>query len=168
MRSLIKSRLSNEVKKLHFAVPAIILAGAVIFLVLAGSNGSGTASCRGEYRNDEQVRVGSYHFQVEAALSKYEQQKGLSGRECIGLNQGMLFRFEKPGYYSFWMKDMHFPIDIIWISADREVVGLEHNVEPSTYPDGFINKDQPAKYVLELKAGRAKSLGLGLGSRIDF
>ncbi len=66
------------------------------------------------------------------------------------------------------MKDMKFPIDIAWISPDKKVVGLEIDVEPSTYPDSFVNKDQPAQYVLELKANRSKTLNINLGTPVKF
>jgi uncharacterized protein len=84
----------------------------------------------------------------------------------------MLFSFSQPGYYRFWMKDMKFPIDIIWISPDHKVAGIERDVEPSTYFSKnpfFINdKDHIAQYVLELKANRSTDLHIALGTPIQF
>jgi uncharacterized membrane protein (UPF0127 family) len=84
-------------------------------------------------------------------------------------NQAMLFAFKQPGQYAFWMKDMKFPIDMVWIGADSKVVGYYNNISPSTYPDKFENEtSRPAKYVLEIKALRAKELGIKLGTPVSF
>jgi uncharacterized membrane protein (UPF0127 family) len=66
------------------------------------------------------------------------------------------------------MKDMHFPIDIIWIGADYKVAAMEINVSPKTYPDSFVNRDKLAQYVLEIKANRSKSLGIDIGTPVNF
>lgn len=154
-------------KNLRLIVPVLVLAVVVVAVfVAAGQPKSG--DCTAVYRNDEAVKISSSVIQTEVTQSKQEQQKGLSGRDCIGDNQGMLFTFEKPGFYSFWMKDMKFPIDIIWIGPDKKVVGIEKKVEPSTYPDSFINKDKPAQYVLEIQAGQTDAFGIGLDTPVDF
>lgn len=71
-----------------------------------------------------------------------------------------------------WMKDMKFPIDIIWISPEHKVVAVERDVEPSTYFSKnpfFINdKDHIAQYIIEMKANRSTELGIGLGTPINF
>jgi len=132
------------------------------------SKNTAAVSVCGPYRNDKTVTINGQQIQAEIASSATERQKGLSGRPCILPNQAMLFTFSQPGHYSFWMKDMKFPIDIAWISPDKKVVGLEIDVEPSTYPDSFVNKDQPAQYVLELKANRSKTLNINLGTPVKF
>jgi uncharacterized membrane protein (UPF0127 family) len=151
--------------RLLVSVTVLVVVGAALITI---NNQTDPGSCQAKYRNDQKVEINSQTLQVEVARGKQEQQRGLGGRACIDTDQAMLFVFEKPGHYSFWMKDMLFSIDIIWISADRKVVGIENQVEPSTYPDGFVNKGQPAKYVLELKAGHAKALGIGLGTPVNF
>mgnify|MGYP000343629812 CR=1 FL=1 len=80
----------------------------------------------------------------------------------------MLFPFDPPSQPEFWMKDMKFPIDIVWVSTDQKIVGVERDVQPNTYPDSFANKDKPAQYVIELKANRTKELGLNLGQQAKF
>jgi uncharacterized membrane protein (UPF0127 family) len=122
----------------------------------------------GDYRNDKTVTIKGSELKAEVVQTPAEREKGLSGRPCIESDSGMLFVFDHPGQYAIWMKDMQFPIDIVWISEEHKAVGLEFNVEPSTYPDRFVNKDQPAQYVLELKANRAKELGIVLGTPVSF
>jgi uncharacterized membrane protein (UPF0127 family) len=146
---------------------AALLAVAVIagFAVTAANN----SDCTKVYRNDDQVSMGGRLFKTEVTKSFQEMQKGLGGRECIGENQAMLFNFGKEGQYGIWMKDMKFPIDVLWINDDKKIVAIEKNFTPETYPDNAINeKDKPASYVLEVKAGTADKLGLILGSPVSF
>jgi uncharacterized membrane protein (UPF0127 family) len=83
------------------------------------------------------------------------------------MGQGMLFAFDKPDFYQFWMKDMKFPIDMVWISENKTVNSVSANVLPSTYPKTFTSKSE-SKYVLELQANRAKSLNLAQGTQLKF
>jgi len=124
-------------------------------------------SCDESYRNDKSVSINDDKLQLQVAKSPPELTKGLSGKKCLGNDQGMLFIFDKSGYYPFWMKDMRFPIDIIWISSAKQVVYLQKDVKPSTYPDSFTNTS-PAQYVLELQAGRADSLHIKSGTQLAF
>ena len=57
---------------------------------------------------------------------------------------------------------------MVWLGADRTVVWVERNVSPSTYPTNFFNRNDPAQYVLELKAGTARTLGLKIGAPVRF
>jgi uncharacterized protein len=146
------------------------LAASIVILaaVLVSHKDSSSSSKCGPYRSDKVLKVGTQQINAEVASTPQQQAKGLGGRPCIEANQAMLFLFNKPNYYAFWMKDMHFPIDIVWISSDHKTVGLERSVEPSTYPDHFTNKDKPAQYVLEIQANRSKTLGIDLGTAVNF
>ena len=64
----------------------------------------------------------------------------------------MLFYFDSPGKYGFWMKDMKFDIDIIWIDMDQKVVGMAENVAVNSYPKIFYPPSD-VKYVLEVPSG---------------
>lgn len=146
-----------------------VLVAVVLVASLTTNHSVHTVNSKcGAYRNDKTLRIGSTDIQAELAQSTAERDMGLGGRPCIEQNQGMLFIFKQPGHYSFWMKDMRFPIDIVWIGADHKVAGLETNVQPSTYPDRFINKQNLAQYVLELQADRANSLKIDIGTPVSF
>ena len=62
---------------------------------------------------------------------------------------------------------MKFPLDMIWINADKKVVYVKKNVQPSTYPNTFC-PDQPALYVIEVNAGVADKAYLSPGSQLQF
>jgi uncharacterized membrane protein (UPF0127 family) len=130
-------------------------------------SGSGASACGG-YRKDKVVRIGSHRIDAEVVDTESTLEKGLGGRKCIGPDQGMLFVFKEPGVHSFGMQGMKFPIDMVWLGADRTVVWQERNVSPSTSPTSFFNRNDPAQYVLELKAGTARKLGLKIGSPVSF
>jgi len=155
------------------ALAVILIGGITAGLTLGDSNTEPkskvqvTSAC-GSYRSDAAVRVNGQTIKTEVVKTSAELQQGLGGRPCILADQGMLFKFSKPGQLWIWMKDMKFPIDIIWIAPNHQTVGVERNVLPSTYPDKFVNKDKPAQYVLELKADRSSELGIDLGTPINF
>ena len=74
---------------------------------------------------------------------------------------GLLFIFDKTGDYGFWMKDMNFPIDIIWIKDDKVVYVLP-DVKQDSYPNVFYSSE-PANEVLEINAGLSEKLGINAG-----
>ncbi|MES2214210.1 MAG: DUF192 domain-containing protein [Patescibacteria group bacterium] len=97
---------------------------------------------------------------VQIADNFQLREVGLSGKESLN-EGGMLFKFERPATYGFWMKDMNFPIDIVWILKDK-VVHIEGSVEPETYPKVFY-PGSPADFVLELPAGYAAAHNIKIG-----
>jgi uncharacterized membrane protein (UPF0127 family) len=78
--------------------------------------------------------------------------KGLSGMQSLPKDTVMLFVFDKPDTYGIWMKDMRFPIDIIWLDEDGRIVWLENNVSPLTYPKVFF-PPKDSLYTIEAKPG---------------
>ena len=79
----------------------------------------------------------------------------------------MLFIFEKPGKYYFWMKDMNFPIDMIWIGEDMRVIYIKKNAQPESFPKTY-GPDIDSKYVLEVVAGFSEKNNLKEGDRAEF
>lgn len=102
---------------------------------------------------------------LERVSSEEMRIRGLSGRESMSDNQGMLFIFEQAGEHCFWMKDMNFSLDMIWLNANKQVIHQESKVDPATYPQSFC-PDEPAQYVIELKAGLSAQLGIKEGNII--
>jgi len=111
--------------------------------------------------------TGSAVFNVELADTPKLRTQGLSGRKQLNQNSGLLFLFEKSAIYSFWMKDMNFPLDIIWINEDNLVVHIEKNLKPETFPNIFSPKSE-ALFVLEVNAGLVDQYKIKLGSKVKF
>ncbi|MBI2482501.1 MAG: DUF192 domain-containing protein [Candidatus Vogelbacteria bacterium] len=97
------------------------------------------------------LSFGETNIKIELADTPAKQELGLSGRESLAQDTGMLFIFDKPGRYGFWMKEMRFAIDIIWLDSEWRIVGIHYNINPSTYPTVFY-PTEPAQYVLEVNA----------------
>ncbi|HEY4521530.1 MAG TPA: DUF192 domain-containing protein [Candidatus Paceibacterota bacterium] len=113
------------------------------------------------------VRVAGKEIKVELADTEEKRTKGLSGIKKLQENSGMLFIFEIPAEYHFWMKDMRFPLDIIWIGENKKIVAISENIFPETYPASF-SPSEPVKYVLEVNAGWTNKNGVRVGEFIEL
>jgi uncharacterized membrane protein (UPF0127 family) len=113
----------------------------------------------------EAVLVGTdISIPVTVADTEDEREQGLSGTVSLPENTGKLFIFDAPGQYGFWMKDMLFPIDIIWLSHDLLVVDITPNLTPDTYPQGFYPHTD-AQFVLEVNSGFASRFNIEIGQK---
>jgi uncharacterized membrane protein (UPF0127 family) len=110
-----------------------------------------------------------YCVNLELAVSEADRARGLSGRDALKDDAGMLFIFEIPYQHAFWMKDMNFPIDIIWLDKDGTVIYTAENAPPCTpaYCPNHIPK-QNAVYVLEVNANQTKTHAAKEGSKITL
>lgn len=106
-------------------------------------------------------------FSVEVADTLAERQVGLGEHTSLDNDKGLLFIFEESAEHGFWMKDMDFSIDIIWMDENRRIVHIEENVSPSSYPE-IYRPSTNAAFVLELYTGQAAANGLGLGDQATF
>ncbi len=117
------------------------------------------------------VDIGGEIIFLEIADTDFARAKGLSERESLEENEGMLFLFSEKGRYGFWMKDVRFPIDIVWLDGDG-VVWIEKNVPPEIgIPDHRLSvyaPDNDADKVLEIRAGKADETGLKIGDHVTL
>jgi len=111
--------------------------------------------------------AGGVQVQAEIVDTPQAVERGLMFRESLGPNEGMLFIFEKTGFYPFWMKNTLIPLDIIWIDEQWRIVSIAESVPPChadpcpTYPPAG-----DARYVVEASAGFAKAHGVRRGDRL--
>ena len=107
---------------------------------------------------------------VDLALSPDQQSRGLSGREKMSENQGMLFVMQSPGRYGFWMKEMKFPLDIFWLDKKGTIVYFKQNLQPClTILDcPTYTPDTDSLYVLETVAGFAQRHAITKGTQFNF
>ena len=106
---------------------------------------------------------------VEIADTPKKRSLGLGKRTSLKKGWGMLFVFEKLKPYRFWMKDMQFPLDIIWLENHR-IVHIIHNAKPANPRDEpeLMTSPDPVNFVLEITAGRAAKLLLKTGQRMKI
>lgn len=107
-------------------------------------------------------------IKVEIAVTQAEKQKGLSGRSVLPQGQGLLFLYKNSGQRNIWMKDMRFPIDIVWMDANKTVTKVNRNILPSTYPAEVFTAGESTQFILEMPAGGAAKAGILEGQRAKF
>lgn len=112
------------------------------------------------------VAISGKNFYLEIAKNDKERKQGLSKRNEICPNCGMIFVFDQEGQHSFWMKDTHFPLDIIWLNSNKEIVKII-NAAPVDSEIVYTNKT-PAKYAIELPANESLKLKLQIGDTIPI
>ena len=119
------------------------------------------------FDNIKYVKLAGQNIKVDLVLTPIERERGLSGRLGLDDNEGMLFIFSRSDKYNFWMKDMNFPLDIIWISGDMKVIYIKKNARPELYPETY-GPEENAKYVLEVVSGFSDRNNLRVGDEIKF
>lgn len=146
-------------------VLSAIALGAIFLLVVAGAYRTyhqPAALAPTQVQGLQTIELKGQTIRVSVADTENARGQGLSGRAGLAVDEGMLFVFPQDGKYAFWMKDMRFSIDILWLSADGGVVYMAQNVSPDTYPQDFV-PNTPARYVLELPAGYVKEYTVSIG-----
>ncbi|MEK9171943.1 MAG: DUF192 domain-containing protein [Patescibacteria group bacterium] len=113
------------------------------------------------------IKINDTSIKVDVADTPETRTMGLSGRETLPEGTGMLFIFDSPVQDGFWMKDMSFAIDIVWIDEKSRIVGIEHEVTPETFPQVFY-PNQPVKYVLELPARYINQHHIDIGAVVQW
>ncbi len=111
------------------------------------------------------VTIGGNAFSAVLADTDSKRILGLSGWQSMSSNQVMLFVFDYPDKWGIWMKDMLFPIDIMWFDENLNMVHFVENVSPETFPEVFEPKSN-SLYIVEAKAGFIEKNSLSIGSRI--
>lgn len=114
------------------------------------------------------VEIRGKRIAVDVADNPREQAKGLGERDELAWDHGMIFLYERPAFYSFWMKGMRFSIDIIWIREGR-IIDMDLSVPfepggngPTVRPDSLVDS------VLEVPSGYALANGWRIGDRVVF
>ncbi len=126
---------------------------AVVFLILWFLVGGGSTAHTDLCFNSPKGAEDSKCIEVEIADDYKSQKLGLTGRDSLGRDRGMLFVFGSESKRAFWMKGMKFPLDIIWINRDKEIVDIAGNVPPcNTRSCPTYAPKNDSLYVLEVNA----------------
>ena len=127
-------------------------------------------------RRPSTVSIDDVTIEVEVADTEALRQRGLSGRTALQADTGLLFVFYELNSHGIWMKDMSFPIDIVWIASASDdsssgagktarVVDLKRDVRPSSFPEIFVPR-ATADYVLEVNAGFTAAHNIKVGGPV--
>ena len=146
----------------------IILSAIFYFTCNLGSSNQGNNKLTPKEKTSTTVKINDVSIRTEIANTPETRTSGLSGRERLEEGQGMLFVFDKAAYHTFWMKNMNFPIDIIWIS-DNSIVDLSENIQPEKNSNLTIYKpSEPVKFVLEVNAGFSKKRNFKIEDPVEI
>ncbi len=106
---------------------------------------------------------------VEVVSKQDDVERGLMYRAGLDQNKGMLFVFTNDDKYRFWMKNMRFNLDILWISLDGYIVFIGRDIPACTSaPCSVYAPDKEARYVLELNSGYTTSHHWKVGDKLDL
>lgn len=137
-------------------------------LAAAGS----LTGCNGQAPNRQTVVLGGQNFELELALTPQTRRTGLMHRDSLPDNGGMLFVFEDEAVRRFWMKNCLIALDALFLDEQGRIVHIRTmSVPPPGIPDHQLpsySSVHPARFVIELAAGRAEQLGLAEGDVIDL
>ena len=98
----------------------------------------------------------------------FEWVRGLSDVKILDKDSGMLFVFPTKEVRTFWMKDMNFPLDIIWIT-DNKIIGIEKNLQPEgSHPLRSYQSPSAVNYVLEVNAGFCEKEKIKIGDMLRY
>ena len=112
------------------------------------------------------IKINNNNYKIELAQNSAQKIKGLSNRDSLCPNCGMLFIFSFETDLPFWMKDTLIPLDMIWLDKTGKVVDLKTATE--TNSSKLYQNQSPAQYVLELNANEAQKIGLKIGDIIPL
>lgn len=149
----------QTIKIISFVAAGLGLAVIVLYLILARPRPS----------IFKVIKIGETSINVEIVDSLFAQQRGLSNRPGLAADSGMLFTYNNKAIRHFWMPNMNFPLDVLWI-ADGIVVGLQTDIQPNT-PNGKVTRFQsnvPVDMVLEINSGCIKANNIKIGDHVDI
>jgi len=145
----------------------VILIIVFLFLAIFVSRSFSIYSNKSELEHGKAI-INNQTVWLEIARTSAEQIKGLSGRESMAEDEGMLFIFEPKTRPSFWMKGMQFPLDIIWL-VDNKIVDLNKNLAVPTGDNlATYEPKNDINYAIEVNAGFADKNNLKIGDKIDL
>lgn len=136
-----------SIDKRVLAVFGVVILFSVWFLMTSGVATTGIC-----FNSPKGLRDAKC-IKVEIVDNDESRRIGLSGRDSLGLDEGMLFVFDTEGEHVFWMRGMRFPLDIIWINKNKRVVYIAKNVPPCQESSCPLYKPGVnSLYVLEVNA----------------
>ncbi|MDD5012887.1 MAG: DUF192 domain-containing protein [Candidatus Pacebacteria bacterium] len=107
-------------------------------------------------------------FNTDVVVFQWDKLKGLGGKEELKDDEGMFFLYLNKDIRSFWMKDMQFPIDILWVNGNK-IVNISENVPIYTNEEiTRMNSVYPIDKVIELKAGTVSKYGIKINDEVKY
>lgn len=140
-------------------------AGLLGFVVLMVTLGAGCQQQPGSSLPTVSVRLGNQTFVLEVADTDSARQRGLMYRSSLPDDRGMLFVFDDEITRGFWMKNVPFALDIVFLDSGGKVVSIR---QMKAFDESTTSSIYPARYAIELKAGVAEKAGIKAGDAVTL
>ena len=183
MRSFILLEKPGEKRRNRLIILGFIIFTMIISYIVYNSVAYGLSKINISSYNSEDINLGGVkfshlkttdvkcgddnNFMAWVVNNDQDRENGLSIFDQIKDDQAMLFVFDTPNAYSFWMKDMKFPIDIVWLDQNKQIVDVKESIATSTYP-GMFTPSAQGLYVLEFNAGTVEKTKIKIGDSCSF
>ncbi len=148
----------------HLLRPTLLLM-ATSLLVACPTGGGRRATPEPEGLPRATLQIGLQLISVEVAETPEQKSRGLSGRPTLAQGHGMWFPYQTPAMISFWMRDMHFPLDFVWV-RDGTIVDMAEGISPAGGTATMVRPGKPADAVLEIPAGTIARWGWRVGDAV--
>lgn len=146
----------------------VLISVGVLFLVIGGIK---TDFLSSKIKKNDislfSLKINNASLNVELADTPEKRLLGLGGRKKLGKNNGMIFLYSAFGFYPFWMKDMNFALDIVWIDENYKIIDITKGIQPDTFPKTFVSQ-MPSQYILEVNDGWINKNNVNIGDSILF
>ena len=155
-------------KKIIFSWFSCFVFSLVLLIPLVYNEFGSVLGQQKEQNQTALVSVGGVNLTVTLSTTPESQSKGLAIKNSIAQNEGMLFIFKSPQKYSFWMKDMKFPIDILWADSSGKIVHIEKNLQPCVFflPCPSYSPNDNSLYVLEVISNFTNKFDINIGDQV--
>ncbi len=124
--------------------------------------------CGCAVKPDEVICFRNICLRAEIAQTTAQRKTGLMLRQSLPAKEGMLLIFPEEARHGIWMKNMLFPLDIIWVSEDKKVVYIVRSALPCLRGCNAITPEQKTKYALEVNAGFVDKYRIKIGDKVSF
>jgi uncharacterized protein len=159
-----KKHYSKKISTAAFAVVGVVVACMMVVFVVTVTQMPAYGSVYPVAKAS--MDVGGARVVLDVAATQTQQALGLSGRSSLDKDAGMYFPFAESGRPGFWMKDMNFPLDFIYVNGGK-VVEIKGNVQPSVMPVPFFPSED-VDGVLEVNAGWAETNHIEVGDSASY
>ncbi len=145
-----------------------VLSWALVLLILGLVGFAAYYLFAPQLRPHVTIRLGDGVFAAQVAKTPETRDKGLSGTTSLRESEAMLFIYDSDDKWPIWMKDMKYPIDIIWLDKDKKIVYIVKNAPPESYPFESFTPKHAARYVIEVPAGTVNAKKIMIDGEASF
>ena len=114
------------------------------------------------------LKLGDGVYKAQVAKTQDARDKNLTGVSGLADDQAMLLVYDSDGKWRMTTQNTNFPVDIVWLNKDKQVVYILKNAPPESYPYDSYVPTTDARYVIELAAGTVGKKAITIGTTAIF